>query len=280
MTEQRNEQELLERLREVNVQDRGVAYAEPRIFATIHVDRWWITLRGVEEPIEKRDVLDGVIPAGRILRTLYRKEVTAPLCTSWDGGVTGNVNPEFEKVLPIHTGQSCASCPFNQWGSAANWEGGNGADDAAEAKRGKACKERRGLVMMVSGITDPVIVRLPTSSIGIWDAFANAMALKGDSYLAHRVRIGIKGMTKGTNNYGVAQFTAYERLPNEQIFEMLEARSSAQLLLAAKSVVEAEPEDGNSQPTTGSGAGASDNESWDGQWSAGIDNEPLSKEPF
>ena len=76
-----------------------------------------------------------------------------PTCSSMDGATGTNENGEQ---------QTCATCPFNAWGS--------GKDG-----RGKACKEMRWIYVLQEGEIIPAAFRYPTS-LGQFDVFVTALA--------------------------------------------------------------------------------------------------------
>jgi len=102
------------------------------------------TLEGEESAKE----LKGIILAFRDGRTYWRKrmgdgEQTPPDCYSEDG-VNGTGSP----------GAACAGCPMNQFGTANEGAG-----------KGKACKEKRLLLMVRAGDVLPFVVNVPTTSL-------------------------------------------------------------------------------------------------------------------
>lgn len=268
MTEEQIEQAIAE-MRDA---ERGTAYRLARVKATIHVTQWWLQLQGQDGPFEERKVLEGQVVASIILRNLYRKGVDFPLCSSFDGGISGTLNPQLaqSQEAGIPDGQSCATCPWNVFGSTADWE----VVEEGKSKKGKACKERRGLVMLIPGIEGPVVVYLPTMSMGAWDAHAQALDMKGDSYIKHMTRFSLKVVTEGANTYGVAEVSDLGVLPKEQIAAaLLDKKNRYVPLLSAQARVTAlEPMEQASIPA-GSDAG------WDAMRGADDESEQFDQ-PF
>lgn len=204
--------EVEEFIKEVNAESSS-EYNPLKIYASINLDRWYITQEGAEEPIEKIESLDGQVIYARIYRS-YRqsREQKAPSCVSMDGGISGTVNAEFANTMPFASGQACASCPFNQWGTAIN--------DAGVQTRGKACGERRKLLMLLSRYSQPVIVNISPTSSKKWDAYASSFAslTPASAYVAHKTQISIKiEKGEGGSKYGTAVFKSLGRLSTEEI---------------------------------------------------------------
>lgn len=82
-----------------------------------------------------------------------------PDCSSSDGLVgVGRYN-----------GQQCEYCPMNQWGSGHN-------------ERGKACKEKRMLFMLQPNSYIPLVIQVPTMSIGPLKQYMMRLASRGLGY--------------------------------------------------------------------------------------------------
>lgn len=218
-----NEAQLAQQLiDQLNEQDRGTAFNPPKLIAKINKDRWWITAQGSIEPVAKLDVLEGQVLAAKIWRAMYASrggEVKAPDCFSADGR-RGQLSVEAANI-GIDNGQLCAACPFDQWGS--------GKDELGNPDKGKACKEKRDLLMLLPNFETPVIVQLPTSSIRAWDTYAGALANQrpASSYIAHMTQISIEVVHKNSREWGVAVFKAVGKLDAAQTMEALSARREA-----------------------------------------------------
>lgn len=109
----------------------------------------------------------------------------APFCSSNDG-VTGTVrmtDAMYAKAAQFHVKHpalrmidqganvegrpfNCATCPLAQY---------------IEGK-GTPCKELRRQLILVQGMTTPVILTVPTGSIGVFDRYASAQKAKGRRY--------------------------------------------------------------------------------------------------
>lgn len=100
---------------------------------------------------ETAEQLDVIVLMTRVARFAYdQTEVfKSPFCLSVDGGLHGSprnfeITPPFllEAGAPV-----CATCPLNRFGT--------GKRDAAGARRGKACTEKRALLMLPAVPCEP-----------------------------------------------------------------------------------------------------------------------------
>ena len=99
-------------------------------------------------------------------------------------------------------GGECAVCPLNQWGSA--------RDDAGNARRGKACQERRRLFVIAPFSLLPLHFNVPPTSIKpIQQYFAKLVGM-GLPYYAVKTKMRL---TTGANKDG----TAYAELGCEMM---------------------------------------------------------------
>ena len=119
---------------------------------------------------------------------------TPPLCQSVDGKI-GHGTP----------GGLCASCGFNEFGSAGN-------------KRGKACKNMRTLYLLRSGELLPLQISLPPTSIRPYNAFYNAVfALRRRPIYSSVIQIGLKKASSNGHNYSVATFCEVRNLFGQEL---------------------------------------------------------------
>lgn len=141
-----------------------------------------------------------------------------PTCSSMDGATGTNENGEQ---------QTCATCPFNAWGS--------GKDG-----RGKACKEMRWIYVLQEGEIIPSRISLPPTSLGQFDAFVTALAQRKIAPIMKQVRIGLEKTERHGFTYSVlGQPEVLGDVPREQIVEMLKLRDSV-VAAAKKAGIEAE----------------------------------------
>lgn len=240
------DEQLQAMLDELNASERGVGFNPSRITAVIKTDRFHLKMRGSKDAFEKTEMLEGQIVASLITRQLYAGNLLPyPVCSSLDGGLTGRLAQELTFNPMIESGQKCATCPWNEWGSSPNWvnytkEEAGATYDGTPNEKGKACGERRALVMLLPNFADPIVVRLSTASIGAWDAYANGFALRGGSYIEYMTRITVENVVKGTMEFGRAVFTPLMKLERQVIVGAIQSRQAVyRPLLQAQSIVEA-----------------------------------------
>lgn len=124
----------------------------------------------------------------------YGDETTPPLCQSMDGKI-GYGNP----------GGLCASCGFNEFGSAAKG-------------KGKACKNMRTLYLLRSGEFMPLQISLPPTSIKPYNSFYNTVfALRRRPIYSSIVQISLKKVSSNGYDYGVATFRKVRDLSGEEL---------------------------------------------------------------
>jgi hypothetical protein len=101
-------------------------------------------------------------------KTYYEKayspdSVEKPDCYSNDG-----VEPAADAQSP--QSKKCATCPHNQWGSRISDEG----------KKGKACSDvKRLAVASPTQLNDPMLLRLPPTTLKIWDEYVRMLNKRG-----------------------------------------------------------------------------------------------------
>jgi len=125
----------------------------------------------------------------------YSGQGQPPACSSMDGKI--GVAPPESEVDWAGQQRSCATCPFNQWGS---------ADDGA----GKACKNMVRLYVLREGEAFPLMLTLPPTSIRNW---ANYLAKRvlGRGLRPHQVVTKI-GLKKEQSKSGIAYSQATFKL--------------------------------------------------------------------
>jgi hypothetical protein len=138
--------------------------------------------------------LEGIILASMMPRILFPKfsndadtdavnELTGnrPFCSSRDyvHGMLADVDfgqlkldsaAYLLKEKIAQGGLECTKCPMQAWGS---------MEYLGHASQGKACKETRRLLFWKSGMTVPVVVNVPPSSIRAWDSYCSALEASG-----------------------------------------------------------------------------------------------------
>ena len=150
----------------------------------------WSIKRGDTKEIIRRPNVDGEMEPARsievvILRAnkgtakvFYAKKYTQgsvekPDCYSNDG-----VAPAADAVNA--QAKKCAACPHNQWGSRITDEG----------KKAKACSDvKRLAVAAPDALNDPMLLRVPATSLGNWDEFVKFVAGRGYAPIQCKTRI-------------------------------------------------------------------------------------------
>ena len=141
-----------------------------------------------------------------------------PTCSSMDGLTGLDENGET---------RSCATCPFNAWGS--------GKDG-----RGKACKEMRWIYFLQDAEIIPSRISLPPTSLGQFDAFVTALAQRRIAPIMKQVRIGLEKTERHGFTYSVlGQPEVLGDVEREKIVEMLQLRDSV-VAAAKKAGIEAD----------------------------------------
>lgn len=164
--------------------------------------------------------LSGIVAISQVVRGWWpTKELSKmpPLCSSHDGahGYFSDLNDKAQmedasKCLIPHPAIpllqeppteefpeffECKGCPMNQWATA---PGGG---------RGKACRERRRLLLVLDGFQSPVIFSLPPTSVRQFDMMASGLKSQGVDYFAVRTNIELMRQQSNGNTYGVATFS-------------------------------------------------------------------------
>lgn len=146
------------------------------------------------------------------LNAFYRNKYTGgsnpPDCGSFDG-VLGEGDP----------GGSCATCPYNQFGSG---EGG-----------GKACKNRRRIYLLREGDVFPMLLSLPTGSLKDFTRYLMRLLSHGQKSGSVVTRFTLKKAISASGiAYSQAQFavarplTEEERLLLQPLTEQVKAYSA------------------------------------------------------
>lgn len=133
-----------------------------------------------EDDVTMAKDITGVIlfnhPAYAYYVDKYTGGSNPPDCGSFDG-ISGSGNP----------GGSCATCPYNQFGS------GDG--------QSKACKNRRFIYVIREGELFPMVLSLPTGSLKEFTKYVKRQLTKGRKLNQVVTKISLK---KATSNSGIA----------------------------------------------------------------------------
>ena len=113
-----------------------------------------------------------------VAKTYYSKgfsegSAEKPDCYSNDGTA-----PAADAQSP--QAKNCAACPHNRWGSKITDEG----------KKAKACSDVKRLAVAAPGaLNDPMLLRVPATSLGNWDEFVKFVAGRGYAPIQCKTRI-------------------------------------------------------------------------------------------
>ncbi len=133
----------------------------------------------------------------------------------WPGGYDDeekNMPPQCQALdAKLGIGQPgglCAGCPYNQFGSGANG-------------KGKGCKNMRILYLLRSGECMPIQLTLPPTSLRPFSKFSNmAFMARRRAAWGSLVRIGLKRLNNGKDDYSVATFTKIRDFSGEELAEI------------------------------------------------------------
>lgn len=176
----------------------------------------------VDEFGQTLDELVGVIVFKQRTRGLWERGNNIPLCSSMDGR-TG-VSAEGET-------RSCATCPYNQWGSGTNEKG--------EPTRGKACKEMRRVFIAQPDAYVPVFISLPPTSLKAFDSHISARLSKGivDTAVETIFRL-IPEKSEGGFSYAVIALKMGRRLSGEEMLRYIKMRDKVATAAAKMGITE------------------------------------------
>lgn len=158
--------------------------------------------------------LRGVVIAQSPTRGLWERGSNdkRPLCSSTDGktgqeqagddGTPGRIKP-------------CATCEYNQWGSA--------IDEQGNLRQGKACKEMRRIFIKRPEDMFPYFISLPPTSIGAWDNYISARLSSGISDIKAEVVLTLASSSIGGYDVSVV------KPRNGRIFKPAEIVENAQM---------------------------------------------------
>ena len=111
-------------------------------------------------------------------------------------------------------GSSTPHCPLNDWDSM-EYMG------HAEGTPGKACHEKRELLCWKPGLVVPVVLRVPTSSIRLWDEYCSNLSA---AELKHRdvvTDITLEKKESPGREWSVCKFRMVDRAPEEMLTDLI-----------------------------------------------------------
>jgi hypothetical protein len=167
--------------------------------ADVRLTRWRVRPVGFESDAGVAATLRGVILQIKPARAYYgasasaaagdSTERQAPICRLVRPGVGLWTNPDGSTAE-----RACAACPANKMGS--------GRDSAGNPTRGKACRERREILMLLDGETLPVVVAAPTTSIPVVSLFASQCVQAGRAPATYHVTLSTERQGQGDRQWG------------------------------------------------------------------------------
>lgn len=183
-----------------------------------------------DEPDSVKE-LEGVVldhyPVNAFWAKKFSGENNPPDCASLDGKI--GQAPEGSPVPWAGGLQNCATCPFNQWGSA--------KDDAGNATNGKACKNMHRLYLLRENEIFPVLVTLPPTSVPHWTAYTARLSGKLRRFYGVVTKIKLKkAKNKGGIEYSEAVFGTTKELSAEEIPAMKELSASLKSAMRAVTI--------------------------------------------
>lgn len=145
---------------------------------------------------------EGIIAYQRPIRTYFARGLDEP------GAEKGP--PDCVSFDMIHgigePGGECATCPMNQWGTA---KGGT--------RKGKACSERRALILLRPDSLLPVRLQVPPTSLGNLSQYLMNLTDQGALYNTVVTRFGLDSIEKGGNSVATIEAHKVAGLTAEQV---------------------------------------------------------------
>lgn len=158
-----------------------------------------------EEPLKE---LKGVIVLHGPRHVYFDKDFEGdsapPKCSSRDG-IQGiwNLDEQGEDATGEVEIKNCADCPYSKFGSDKNG-------------RGKACKEKHQIYILLDGKPLPFSMMLPVSSVGVLNAYATSLFNKGK--FLNEVLTSFT-LEKTTNKTGIV----YSKIVMKKVRDLTEA---------------------------------------------------------
>lgn len=159
-------------------------------------------------------------PINTYYKNKYDGSNNPPDCGSMDGKL--GLSSEGELV-------ECASCPFSKF-------------ESAEDGKGKACKQKRRLFLLREGEFLPIILTLPTGSLGEYSKYIMRIMGKGKKSNAIVTKFSLKkAQNSGGITYSQAVFSIVRDLSTEECLS-IEKMSEQVKAMATKVAVADEAE--------------------------------------
>lgn len=159
-------------------------------------------------------------PINTYYKNKYDGSNNPPDCGSMDGKL--GLSSDGELV-------ECASCPFSKF-------------ESAEDGKGKACKQKRRLFLLREGEFLPIILTLPTGSLGEYSKYIMRVMGKGKKSNAIVTKFSLKkAQNSGGITYSQAVFSIVRELSTEECLS-IEKMSEQVKAMATKVAVADEAE--------------------------------------
>lgn len=159
-------------------------------------------------------------PINTYYKNKYDGSNNPPDCGSMDGKL--GLSSDGELV-------ECASCPFSKF-------------ESAEDGKGKACKQKRRLFLLREGEFLPIILTLPTGSLGEYSKYIMRIMGKGKKSNAIVTKFSLKkAQNSGGITYSQAVFSIVRELSTEECLS-IEKMSEQVKAMATKVAVADEAE--------------------------------------
>lgn len=170
---------------------------------------------GDGEEQEYKKELVGVVVAHQSVNAYWAQkfegENNPPDCSSMDGKV--GFAPEGANVPWAGSNRDCATCPFNQWGSATDQQGNK--------TNGKACKNMKRIYLMQEGEYLPIMITVPPTSVKQWNTYMVNMVSKGKRFYGVVTKIRLqKAKNSGGIEYSQGVFSRAKDLTKEETLAM------------------------------------------------------------
>jgi len=162
----------------------------------IQPERYRVKTRTFESATESVPSIQGLILAVRAARWLpaaAAPDDAAPPPTQCELAAPGQGRWVLEPDNPLSPTEprECATCPMNQWGSA-----GGG-------RRGKACREKRLLLVLRDGEAIPIVVVAPPTSLAAVARFVTRVAARRLHLPQVTVRMTVQPTRRGAEEWGL-----------------------------------------------------------------------------
>lgn len=164
-----------------------------------------------DDPDSPASYIDVVVLAANkgVAKAYYESTYTEGAADSPDCWSNDGVKPDESVEKPV--AKSCKTCPYNQFGSRIT-------DDGKKAK--KCSDSKRLAVATLNDLTNPMLLRVPATSLKNWQQYVNLLARKGVTPTVVLTRIKfVQGVA-----FPQLEFKPVGLLPPEKVSEVKAAR--------------------------------------------------------